>query len=341
MKLWAYGVDQGRWGQMLVAAASERGMDAEVFTHPTQLRMMREGDYVFMRVPQWEPELSAGRQLAWRVETETGATLIPPWPLIFEYEDKARQCEALRAYVRTHLARGVTRTKRGKEGGTRDLSSESASRAYMPLTYVHTSYDRKAEVRASINTLGLPFVSKAKEGSSSVNVRLIESVEDAMAEFETAMTFGISTRVGKGRCGLQRGYVLWQRFIPGNKGDIRICINGDYAIMLERDNAHGVPFASGSGRNRPINNPNTRQLEALDTADRYFKLRQFKWCGIDMVYEEAENKWWVLETTLGWSLKAYEDCRYFHLPTLSPTECRGADWCRVFLNQLENGVFAP
>ena len=310
MKLWCYGVDKGEWGQQLAAEACECDIDAHVFTDYSP--EMRKGDYVFMRVPQWEPELSHAKKLA-RYLIDKGLVLIPDLFTVYAYEDKMMQ--------------------------------SLAYADWMPETFVlRAGEDSWPDAVFAIHQLGLPFLSKSKEASSSANVRMIDTVDKARNEWELAMKGqGLCIKIGKGRTGRQIGYLLWQKFCPGNEGDLRVCINGNYMLLLERDNAPNSFFASGSGSNRPVNDPTPRQQDALRVARDFFTVHGLKWNGIDLVFDYDINEWKILETTLDWSASAYEDCLYFgaNYPKLAitSTEYRGRDTWRLFCEQLKEGVF--
>ena len=296
MKLWCYGVDHGMWGQQLCEIANRNGLSAQVFTEP--LDEMEAGDYAFMRIPQ-DAELAVyGKQYAKELHNR-GLKLIPDLFSIMCYEDKLMQFKA--------------------------------HGPYMPLTKLLLPTDTVRDAQRATDELGFPFVSKSREGSSSINVRLVRDRSEALMEYNLAMLGdGISLPGGK----VQEGYLLWQKFCRENPCDYRVCINGNYLLMLQRFNAHGRPFASGSGKNRPVNNPNEFQSGALKKAKEFFDEYNLKWCGIDLVYDYDASSWRVLETTLGWSLRAYEDCRYFNTPM------KGRQIWELLVEQIKEGVFA-
>lgn len=299
MKLWCYGVDHGMWGQQLCEIANRNGLDAQMFTKPVS--KMKEGDYAFMRIPQSPDLIEEGKQVARELDSR-GLKLIPNMFSILCYEDKIMQFKA--------------------------------HGPYMPRTILLTPEDTVRDAQRATDELGFPFVSKSREGSSSINVRLIHDRAEALNEYHTVMLGGgIHLPGGK----VQKGYLIWQRFCDNNPCDYRVCVNGNYLLMLQRDNAHGRPFASGSGKNRPVNEPDEFQTGALEKAREFFTEYDLKWCGIDLVYEhdgEDGGSWRVLETTLGWSLRAYEDCHYFG------TGLTGKDVWELLVEQIKHGVFA-
>jgi glutathione synthase/RimK-type ligase-like ATP-grasp enzyme len=300
VRLWCYDVDRGGWAGKLHAAAVSRNIDARLFVEDNP--HIRAGDYVFMRIPQWEPELSEGKKLA-SVLIERGVKLIPDFFTIWSYEDKVLQT--------------------------------AAYRSFMPMTYVLSRNNTWQDAIRAIDIIGLPFISKAKEASASKNVRLIYNMVEARVEFESVFKgAGISIAVGKGRTGSQKGYVIWQRFCEKNDCDYRVCITGRKLMMLKRFNRPGTSFASGSGKNEPVNEPTEFEQGALDTARKFFDEMKLKWNGIDLVFDHYDGKWKVLETTLGWSLPAYANCVYFG------TKRKGSEMFEMLLDELQEGVFA-
>lgn len=299
MKLWCYGVDHNKWGQQLCETANRNGLDASVFMTPVP--EMKQGDYAFMRIPQ-NPELAVyGKQVAQELHNR-GLKLIPDLFTCMSYEDKLMQV--------------------------------SAYRPYLPYTKVLFPTDTVRDAQRDAEELGFPFISKSREGSSSLNVRLVRNMEEALIEYKLAMLGnGISLSGGA----VQKEYLIWQKFCRDNPCDYRVCVNGNYTLMLQRDNAHGRPFASGSGKNRPVNHPDEFQTGALDKAEEFFDEYKLKWCGIDLVYEYDGcdgGTWRVLETTLGWSLRAYDKCTYFG------TSIKGKDTWELLVDQIKSGVFA-
>lgn len=172
-----------------------------------------------------------------------------------------------------------------------------------------------------------PFISKSAHGSASKNVRLICTKEEAKAEIKAAFGEGIqSTR------GTQRGYLIWQRFVPGNKGDVRVCVTGDYLFGLTRDNRPDMPFASGSGSNQPITKLDSRTRAAFEMAREIAAEIGSRWCCFDFVFDEDLPL--CLEVSFAWSEAAYRDCVMFSRE-LEETKVRGRDWPSVAVDELE------
>jgi glutathione synthase/RimK-type ligase-like ATP-grasp enzyme len=266
----------------------------------------RPGDYVFMRVPQWSPDLETGKRLADRLRCIPDVVLIPEFETIDCYEDKIRQTQLYEPW--------------------------------MPLTYLLTATNRLDDAINAAGHLGFPFISKGSVASASVNVRLVKTLHEAVTEFKEAMSGdGLPMRAG-GKDLRQKGYLLWQRFLKGNDYDYRACINGRLCMLLRRYNRDDKPFASGSGKTEPITELTTETRVVLNTAFNFFRQHGMKWCGIDLVRDPSTGEWKVLETTLGWSLRAYHECVYFTRQA-KKSQYRGADWADLLLDEIEAGVF--
>jgi glutathione synthase/RimK-type ligase-like ATP-grasp enzyme len=195
---------------------------------------------------------------------------------------------------------------------------------WMPETRILES--REAG-EAAVGRLGFPFISKSSGGASSQNVRLIATADAARLEIERV--FGAGLPIAKAQ--VQRGYLLWQRFLAGNPHDYRVVAIGRQRFMFRRHNRPHVPFASGSGRIEAVDNPAGEAAEALAAANDFFAAESFAWCGIDLVRDDR-GRWRVLETTVAWMLKNYVHARFIG------TDRRVADIWDVLLDEIEAGV---
>jgi glutathione synthase/RimK-type ligase-like ATP-grasp enzyme len=294
--LWCYDKDAGQWGRKAHEAAIEKKYPSKLFT--VKSPEMKSGDLCFMRIPQWEPELTDGKMLAQELRMN-GLILIPDLFTCKSYEDKIIQ--------------------------TLKYSK------WMPKTFILNDMNHPEEL---FSELGFPFISKSREASASVNIRMIRDKKQAMQEFKDVMSKGIAIKVGKGRTGLQKGYVIWQKFCAGNTCDYRVIITGRHMMMLQRDCRKDLPFASGSGVNRPINLPSKFEEGALEKSREFFNAFDLKWCGIDLVYDYEESEWKILETTLGWSFDSYLNCRYFD------TRYTGKDMFHLLIDEIKDGTFS-
>jgi len=285
--------DAGGWGQALVNEAKKQGIEADVVETSAGVG---HKDLFFARIAQKKDRREKEVPEILRARGR-GARLIPDYAILMEYESKIEQ------------------SKRYK--------------GWMPETYYITE---KEEAEKKKGVLGYPFVSKASTGSASKNVRLIKNEEQARKEIDSAFGSGLSAPHGLGERN-QRGYLLWQRFVPDNGYDYRACIVGDKIMLLRRGNRKDVPFASGSGITEPIRELNDETESVLEFAYMFFRKFKMGWCGIDIVKDYDKKEWRMLETTIGWKQSAYSDCVFFDRFG-NDMSARGKDIWKVFCDYI-------
>lgn len=165
---------------------------------------------------------------------------------------------------------------------------------FMPETHV---IRQESLANALIPQLTFPIVSKSAEGANAANVRLLRDLHSARAEVrEVFHGKGLPMTYQR----RQRGYVMWQRFVEGNPHDYRVIIIGDYGRGLVRQNRKDVPFASGSGVNRPLTLETEDERKVYDLAWRVKDHLATDMIGLDIVLDKGEPK--LLETTSSWTI---------------------------------------
>lgn len=169
---------------------------------------------------------------------------------------------------------------------------------------------------------GYPFISKASTGAASRNVRLVRNEAHAKREYHAALHgAGIPTKPE----GMQRGYLYWQRFLPGNAGDIRVVVIGDEAFGIWRGNRDDAPFASGSGRIAVIVEiADARVAAAFRMADEISTALGTRWQAYDFVFDG--DRCYCLEATCSWNHEGYVGCPMFDRKTLNATGKTQDDW---------------
>lgn len=288
--LWCY-QDEDRWGEMLYFEARRRGLPAALFK---EAREVTPGDVAFVHMHHAPNRRDRDKDVMRKLAARGVRTIPEPRSGVL-YDDKAAQAR--------ELGRWMPRT----------LMLKSAT-----------------EARAAIGALGFPFMSKASEGASSHNVRLVKSREQAEREVQAAFSgSGLKAHFGQ----RQRGYLLWQEFCAGNDYDYRVIAIGRQRMMLRRYNRADRPMASGSGKLEPVTALDAETREVLAAANAFFEAEGFTWCGIDMV-RDAAGRWVVLETTVGWTARGYVDCAFVG------TERTGADVWGVLIDEIAAGSFA-
>ena len=281
--------DSQGWGQGLYAAAVHRGWDAAMFDENDVI----SGGIAFVHMHH-APDVRAKHKRLMEKLHAARIRLVPDIWSARLYDDKVEQARVF-----------------GK---------------WMPATY----YCDKADIASRlVDELRYPIISKAREGASSHNVRLLQDADAARAEIEKVFGGGgIKLRYGQ----RQTGYLLWQDFVAGNQYDIRVIAIGEQRLLLRRYNRDDRPMASGSGRIEPINNLADPIFgSAFAFADSFFKAEGLKWCGIDIVFDHEAQRWRLLETTVGWTLHGYFDCMFF------PDGRMGTDIWDVVIDEIERG----
>lgn len=183
---------------------------------------------------------------------------------------------------------------------------------WMPRTQVF--YTPGATRRYLDKHPALPFMSKSLDGASGHNVRYITTFEEAKQEIRMAFSdIGIKCQHGQS----QRGYLMWQDFIPGNEGDIRIAAIGSKRLIMRRSNRMDKPVSSNSGKLTPIVSlAEAEIMGALATANSFFAGEKVKWGCVDMIRDE-QGRWYVLELSVSWTLHRFYDCAFI--------DCAGDD----------------
>lgn len=292
MKLWCYDDHKG-WGLALCAAAHNRHHTARMFGRG-EAHKPDEG-VVFVHMHHSPKHREHDKEMLEVLHRNKNLRVIPDLRSARLYDNKIAQYQ--------------------------DLAM------WMPTTFIITQPSRAAQL---VERQRYPFISKSSEGAGSHNVRLIRDRNMAEAEIEAVFHGeGIPCRYGQ----RQKGYLFWQEFIPGNTGDVRVIAMGRQRLALLRQNRDDRPMASGSGITHPVtalDDPHT--ASAFHYADYFFTRERFTWCGIDLVFDRELSRWMVLETTVGWTLEGYVDCRFF------PDGRYGGSIWDVVLDEIEAGA---
>lgn len=173
------------------------------------------------------------------------------------------------------------------------------------------------EAAALAEKMTYPFMSKSKDGASSAGVRLIKTKEQAIREIKAVFGPGIRSVYNR----KQRGYLLWQDFIPGNDCDYRVIITGNRLFGLKRYVRPDSPMASGSGNNEPVLTlDDPKALMAFEAAIEISNIIQTEWMAYDFVFDD--DRCYVLEMSSAWVVGLYHFAQMFDL-ALEPTRERG------------------
>lgn len=199
---------------------------------------------------------------------------------------------------------------------------------WMPDTWLYTDLDDALHFLAHAE---YPLVSKANEGASSVNVRILKDRRQAEAHAEAVFGAGIKVlHCADNASSMQQGYLLLQRFIPHDI-TYRVNVIGRQRAIFERFNYPDRPVAQ-TGNVRPVMQLTALHESLLEYANAFSKEAGTRWVALDILH--SPDGWRLLETSLAW-------------PWPSPGECMSAPffpgprrWAGMFdllMDELEAG----
>lgn len=292
---------------MLIHALDDRPFDrygaelcsaARVRGHDARLfrsaEQVREPGYVFARLCQNQPRLDYDRA-QWRTLEQQGRHKFIQDPgQIAAYEDKGYQTGLWSKFMPE----------------TRLLFSRSAAQMHAMA-------------------LCLPVVSKSFIGSASHNVRVLRHPDGVQREIGAAFGEGIKITGG-----VQKGYVLWQEYIP-HSTTFRVTAVGNERHIYQRFNYvdRGVAAPAKVIPTKPM--PMSDEAESLlEFCNDFFLTAGTKWCAID-VLKDPRGGWKLLETALGWARGNDES---------GNAKFYGTKWSlntqhEMLLDEMEAGVF--
>ncbi len=201
---------------------------------------------------------------------------------------------------------------------------------WMPETVVLSDLEQAIQyVRRS----AYPLVSKADQGASSVNVRILKDRRQAEQHVRQAFGPGIVVDCCAGGAKVrQKGYVFLQRFIP-HTTTWRVNAIGNGRAIFKRYCYKDRPVAQ-TGNVEPVMQLDDEMESLLAYADEIFAGIETKWCALDILKDG--DSWKLLETSLCW-------------PWPSPGRCNEAPifrtnrvWLEMFdamFDQVREGVW--
>lgn len=302
-----------KWAAPLVTAAQLRGHQT-MLVDPNHASCMdpgtvaRLGWILFARVSQQYPE--EGRNWALRF-LSAGGKCVQSFQDIRCYENRAYQMDLLADYY----PRG--RRIHGQGPGVLD---------------------------EAIADLRLPIVSKARFGSSSKTVRLLDTKEAAAAELASIMSTG--QRFGDK---LQYGECLWQAMVHGNEFVLRIArVTRRWGWAFKVMNRPHDWRASGSGRCYPLSPEEYGHEKYQRAFNTFLRMADEKlesnWCAADLLYDQVMGCWIAVDVTLAWNLSrnllgGNYDAPVIDLHTreMHPRGLKGRDQWDILLDDLEAG----
>lgn len=203
---------------------------------------------------------------------------------------------------------------------------------WMPPTWAFTSLETAL---AAIGELPFPIVSKANEGASSYNVRIIETPDALRAHIEDVFAGRVMVNPcsSGGRSFKQSGYVLLQEFIP-HEVTWRVNAIGNARGIFKRRNYPDRPVAQ-TGNTDPVKTLDSLMEALLDYADRVFADIKSKWCALDILHVGG-TEFKLLETSLAWPWPSPGDC---NAATLFRSPYIWIDMWRCMFQQYAEGAW--
>ncbi|WEG15364.1 hypothetical protein PQ478_12525 [Alkalihalophilus pseudofirmus] len=262
--------DNRNWGELLFHAGKTKGVNVNIFKYSHEIPN-NSNNTVFVHMNH-HPKFREQNKKMMKQLSKKDVKLIPTLLEAQLYDDKVAQYQLLYEH--------------------------------MPKSYYLQS---EAKAKEIIEKIDYPFISKAKEGAGSSNIRLINNKQEAINEIKLAFSTGIPLHFDQN----QKNYLFWQHFCKDNKGDWRVhVIANKYVCVLRRYNKNNVPFASGSNNVETVNALDPFTTELIETAFSIAKKYNFNLCAMDFVTENGKPI--LLETSVGWPIKHFQNRTFFH-----------------------------
>lgn len=210
-----------------------------------------------------------------------------------------------------------------------------------------------------------PKVFKLRRGAGSANVKLVQSKQDANKYIRKAFKHGfpqynaldnlkeewrkyrlhmtgmknvlksivrtISPTEFSKMHAREKGYVLFQEFIPNNKFDIRIVVVGDKAFALKRMCRKNDFRASGGGN--IIYDKNQIDERCVKIAFEINEKLKTQSIAFDFVFDSS-NRPLIVEISYGYAAAAYDKCEGFWTKDMKWHEGSNFDFCGWMIEQI-------
>lgn len=133
----------------------------------------------------------------------------------------------------------------------------------MPNTKIFFNEDEAVKF---LENSTFPMIYKSSHGAGSANVGLLNNFRQGKKYVKRVFSKGMPTFF---KSEIQKGYVYFQEFLEGNKGDYRVvCFSDGKLTGFFRENKPGEVFASGGGNNSMLQLDNSLLELVWDTHQR-------------------------------------------------------------------------
>lgn len=209
----------------------------------------------------------------------------------------------------------------------------------IPYAKANIFYNKK-EANNYLKTVSFPIVSKLRRGAGSTNVSLIHNLQEGVDVVDLMFDKGVAslakplgnldqkvrlakkikdpiklvskvyshfkkTNSERKFKNVEKGYVYFQEFMPGNDFDTRIIVVGNKAFAIRRFNKENDFRASGSGK---IDYDTSKiDLNFVKEAFLATDKMEAQCLAYDFVYH-TDNKPRIIEISFGFSVYAYDQC---------------------------------
>lgn len=282
------------WHRPLIKSARARGYEANRIYSAEDVKE-DDGAWVFIR-PHADPDVLPKNQIDDLILRQRGFRLIQDRAQVEVYENKSEQFR--------------------RWGG------------WMPRTQLMLTN------QVNVNDWEYPVVSKANEGASSYNVRILNTPDELRRHAEQVFTDGVPVNCCSGGAKvIQRDYLLLQEFIPHDTTWRVNRVGNQYAIF-KRYCYPDRPVAQ-TGNVEPVYELNDDTEPLLDYAKEIFDAIDTRWCALDILW--SPRGWKLIETSLAWPWPSPGDCNN---ATFFPS---GKKWIEMFdlmLYEMEEGAWS-
>ena len=202
---------------------------------------------------------------------------------------------------------------------------------WMPPTWRFT--DRDEALQFCEQTAPYPLVSKADVGASSVNVRVLEDKNEAIAHVASLFAAGVSVHHCAGNAkSVQKGYALLQQFIP-HTVTWRVNAVGRKRAAFMRYCYPDKPVAQ-TGNVAPVMTMTPQVESLLEFSNLFFAMADTRWCAIDVLQDG--DQWRFIESSLAFPWPSPGACG------TSPFFGSGKTWNQIWdvmFDELEAGTW--